>query len=82
METISSLPQKKPVIGTKVVVKNIRKGSIKNVVVAKNCPKELMEKVQNSGVVVRQFIGDEEELGTKVGKPFPVAMVGYLEELK
>jgi large subunit ribosomal protein L30e len=81
METISSLPQKNPVIGTKVVVKNIRKGSIKNVVVAKNCPKELIEKVHSSGVVVRQFVGDEGELGTKVGKPFPVAMVGYLDSV-
>lgn len=81
METVSTLPSSKAIIGTKVVSKNIRKGVVKNVIVAENCPEEIVRKIKNAGnVAVKKFEGDEKDLGTKLGKPFPIAVVGYPEK--
>ena len=78
MESISILPKSKTTIGIKEINKAIKAGKVKSVVVAKNCPKELLEKLpQNAQVKI--FNGNESELGTKIGKPFPVSMVGYEE---
>lgn len=78
MESISALPKGKTTIGIREISKAIMAGKVKSVVVAKNCPKELLERLpQNTQVKI--FNGNESELGTKVGKPFPVAMVGYEE---
>ena len=71
------------IIGAKEIGKAIKAGKVKKVVVAKNCPKSLVEKLGN--VKVEVFDGDQSQLGTKIGKPFPVAMVGLkdaYEEIK
>ena len=34
-------------------------------------------KFNESSVEIVGFAGDQAELGTKIGKPFPVALVGY-----
>ena len=71
------------IIGTKEIKNGIKAGKVKKVVVAKNCPKMLVEKLGN--IKVEVFDGDQSQLGTKLGKPFPVAMVGLkdvYEELK
>ncbi len=78
METISKLPEKKGIIGTKEVVKAINTGKVKHVVVASNCPDFLVKKIPE-GTKVEKFEGDQKFLGTKLGYPFPVAMVGYSE---
>ncbi|HLD83578.1 MAG TPA: ribosomal L7Ae/L30e/S12e/Gadd45 family protein [archaeon] len=75
METISKLPEKKAVIGTKEIVKGIAAGKIKEVIVASNCPEELVKKLGKAQV--RIFEGTERELATKLGKPFLVAMAGF-----
>ncbi len=62
------------IIGAKEINKAIKAGKVKKVVVAKNCPKALIEKLGN--IKVEVFEGDQSQLGTKLGKPFPVAMVG------
>ena len=61
-------------IGAKEVNKAIKAGKVKKVIVAKNCPKNLIDKLGN--VKVEIFDGDQIQLGTKLGKPFPVAVVG------
>ena len=65
----------KTVIGAKEIRKGIKAGKVKKVIVAKNCPKNIIDKLGN--VKVEVFDGDQTQLGTKLGKPFPVAMVGF-----
>ncbi|HLD38857.1 MAG TPA: ribosomal L7Ae/L30e/S12e/Gadd45 family protein [archaeon] len=65
----------KMIIGVKQIIAEIKNGKVKKVFVAKNCPKALTEKLIN--VKVETFDGDQTQLGTKLGKPFPVAMVGF-----
>jgi ribosomal protein L30E len=61
-------------IGFKEIQKGIKTGKVKKVVVARNCPKALTSKLGN--VTIEVFEGDQNQLGTKLGKPFPVAMAG------
>ena len=77
METISKLPDRKGTIGTRQIAIAVKSGKIKRVIVANNCPDFLIEKVKSA--VLQRFDGDQKELGTKLGKPFPVAAVGYEE---
>jgi len=79
MELISKLPEKNGVIGAKEIVKHIKGGKIKHVIVASNCPDFLFARLKEfeSTIKMEKFDGDESQLGTKLGKPFPVAMVGY-----
>ena len=78
METITKLPEKKEfVIGTREIVKALESGKVKSVVVTSNCPDFLIAKVERKNIVVERFAEDEKQLGTRLGKPFPIAMVGY-----
>ena len=77
MESVAEVPEGKGIIGTRTVIKNINNGKVKTVIFAKNCPAEMIEKIDTKKVSVKMFQGDEALLGTKLGKPFPVAMVGY-----
>ncbi|MBI3190218.1 ribosomal L7Ae/L30e/S12e/Gadd45 family protein [archaeon] len=78
METISKLPDKKEfTIGTREIIKDIETGKVKKVVVASNCPDFLLAKISGKNIVIERFEEDEKQLGTRLGKPFPIAMVGY-----
>jgi len=83
IETIEKLPEGNPTIGTKEVVKAINGGKVRKVVLASNCPEFLEKRIldatkfNESSVEIIKFRGDQSELGTKIGKPFPVALVGY-----
>ena len=80
MEMVRELPKEDAVIGTREIVKNINSGKIKKVIVAKNCPDFLKEQIKKATIEI--FDGDQQQLGTKLGKPFPVAMIGYPSEQK
>ncbi len=75
METISRLPESRGIIGARTIAKAVHDGKVRHVVVASNCPDFLIEKLGK--VRVEKFEGNQRELGTKLGKPFAVAMVGY-----
>jgi large subunit ribosomal protein L30e len=77
METINKLPEKDFVIGAKEIAKAAGNGRVNKLIVARNCPEELIKKVSVSDV--KMFDGNQDELGTRIGKPFPVAMIGYEE---
>ncbi len=64
-------------IGLKEIMKGVEEGRIKKVLVASNCPEELRKKLPEG--VAEPFEGNEKQLGTKLGKPFAVAMAGYEE---
>ncbi len=72
---IDKLPSGNPVIGFNQVLKGYKDGKIKQVVVAKNCPEKIVKEFKN----VQVFNGDQEQLGTRLGKPFFVAVVGFEE---
>ncbi|MFA4820137.1 MAG: ribosomal L7Ae/L30e/S12e/Gadd45 family protein [Candidatus Aenigmatarchaeota archaeon] len=65
----------KMIIGARQIAVAVENGKVKKVVVAKNCPKTIIAKLGN--IKVEVFDGDQIQLGTKLGKPFPVAMVGF-----
>lgn len=77
MNLITHLPEKKGVIGAREIAKAVKEGRIKKVVIASNCPDFLLSKLGN--VAIERFDGNQKQLGTKLGKPFAVAMVGYDE---
>ena len=79
MTLLRELPKDSGVIGVREIVKDINSGKIKRVIVAKNCPEFLKDKIK---VKIEIFDGDQQQLGTKLGKPFPVAMIGYQSEKK
>ncbi len=74
---ISKLPSGKFVIGLREVLKGVSEGKIKRVVVAKNCPDFIIEKIKAVGMEIEMFEGNQKELGTGLGKPFQTAVVGY-----
>lgn len=74
-ESFDKLPEGEFVIGAREISKGIAEGKIVTVVIADNCPDFLLEKLKD--VKVERFVGNQKELGTKLGKPFPVAMIGY-----
>jgi ribosomal protein L30E len=78
METISKLPDKKEfVIGAREIAKAVDSGKVKTVVIASNCPDFLLAGLEGKNIAIERFEEDEKQLGTKLGKPFPIAMVGY-----
>ncbi|MBI2970794.1 MAG: ribosomal L7Ae/L30e/S12e/Gadd45 family protein [Candidatus Aenigmarchaeota archaeon] len=77
IEFVARLPEKKGMLGTREIAKAVKAGTVKRVIAASNCPEELLAKVRGEYVVIERFEGDSKQLGTKLGKPFSVAMVGY-----
>jgi len=75
METVTKLPEAKGMIGAREIALAVKAGKVKKVIVADNCPDFLVQKIGK--VKVEKFSGSQRELGTKLGKPFAVAMVGY-----
>ena len=76
MNVISTLPTKQGTIGARQIVKSINSGKVKSVIIASNCPEILVAKIPEN-TDIKKFEGDQHQLGIKLGKPFPVAMVGY-----
>ena len=69
------------IIGAREIAKKIKESKIKKVLIASNCPEFLINKIKQAGKTeIEKFDGDEKKLGTKIGKSFPVAMVGYTED--
>ncbi len=70
-------------LGTREIIKAMRAGKVKRVVIAENAPdwiKEELKKVaKETGVKIEKFKGNELRLGIKIGRPFPVACVGFKE---
>ena len=75
----TEVPVKNAVIGFKEIVNNIKSGKIKKVILANNCPDNLIKEIEKLKVNILKFEGDQQQLGTKLGRPFPVTMVGYPE---
>ncbi len=81
LQTTTKLPSGKAVIGVREIMKSIKAGKAKKIVFASNCPDFLVDKIkdlrESQKLGMEKFAGDSRELGTKLGKPFPVSMVAF-----
>ena len=75
-KTIENLPNTEGTIGLREIVKKINNDDIKKVIIANNCPDKIKENIPEK-IEVQIFNGNQKNLGTKLGKPFPVSIVGY-----
>jgi len=79
-EIKDALKSKKLVIGTRVVMKGLKKGSLETVLFASNCPENIRKDLNHyadiSKIKVNEFKGDSLKLGEICGKPFTILMVG------
>ncbi len=71
------------VIGSRKTLKYVKLGKVKVVVRASNLPTHLREDLEYyarlSNIPIIIFPGTNTELGTVIGKPFSVAMLGVLD---
>ncbi|MET1123860.1 MAG: 50S ribosomal protein L30e [Archaeoglobaceae archaeon] len=69
-------------LGSKRTLKALKRGEAKAVIVAKNCPEDVLEEIKKFNVPVYTFQGTNMELGARCGKPFSVAAMAVLEDLE
>ncbi|WP_290597095.1 MULTISPECIES: 50S ribosomal protein L30e [unclassified Archaeoglobus] len=69
-------------LGSKSTLKALQKGEAKAVVVAANCPEDVLEKIKSYDVKVLTYNGTNMELGAFCGKPFSVAAMAITEEIE
>jgi len=71
---------KKIVIGSREVVKNVKKGNLIKIIKATNCPEETNKDLERyakmSSFEIEEFEGDSKKLGEMCGKPFNVLLLG------
>ncbi|WP_456371120.1 50S ribosomal protein L30e [Geoglobus sp.] len=67
-------------VGSKRTIKAVRDGKAKLVIVARNCPEEVLEKLRQYDVRVITYDGTNMELGAICGKPFSVAALAIVNE--
>jgi len=68
-------------LGRKSTLKALKKGEAKAVVVASNCPEDVLEKIKSYNVRVLQYSGTNMDFGAFCGKPFSVAAMAITEEI-
>ena len=70
-------------IGARSSIDAIKKGEVKLVVVAANCPKNEYDDINRyaklAGIKVQQFEGTSLDLGETVGKPFMVSAIAIIK---
>jgi len=69
-------------IGSRRTIKALKKGEAKAVVVSKNCPEEILQKIKGFNVPVLVFNGTNMQLGEFCRKPFSIASMVIIEELE
>jgi ribosomal protein L30E len=78
-EIKEAIKEKKLVIGTRVVLKGLKKGEMRRITYASNCPedgKNEIERYSKGGVEVGPFGKNSVELGETCGKSFKAVVVG------
>ncbi len=76
----NAIKTNKLVIGTKEVLKNLKRGKIVTVYYTTNCP-DLVKKQAKyyselAGVKIEQLEGNSQQLGELCGRPYKTVMVG------
>jgi len=66
-------------LGSKVAMREIRRGRAKMAILSSNCPAEIRESVENHGklseIPVLRHQKDSLDLGVLCGKPFPISTI-------
>jgi large subunit ribosomal protein L30e len=66
-------------LGSKIAVREIRRGRAKIAIVSSNCPERIKETIENQGklsnIPVITHSKDSLDLGILCGKPFPVSSI-------
>jgi len=79
-EIKTAMKEKKLVIGSRSVLKNLKSDNIESVICASNCPDntygELRYYGKHFGVEVKRFSGNSRRLGEICGKPFGILVLG------
>ena len=79
-EIKDAIANKTAVIGKREVLKALKNGKIKEVILSSNCPDELVKDInhlaQISNTETKKYNGTSKELGVFCGKPFPIAIMG------
>ncbi len=68
------------VVGEKEVLRAAEERKIKKIIFASNCPEFIKAKFDRFDVEKEMFDGDEEDLGTYLGRAHPIAVVGVKNE--
>ncbi len=70
-------------LGTKSTIRNLKLGRAKMVIIASNADPSVKEDINRyaslSGIPVVEFNGTSIELGTVLGKPFPIQALAVLD---
>ncbi|MCX6814058.1 MAG: 50S ribosomal protein L30e [Candidatus Aenigmarchaeota archaeon] len=79
-EIKEAMKEKKIIIGSRTVIKGVKRGHINSVIYASNCPEETRKDLEyyskSEFVAVKDFKGNSVQLGEICGKPFNVLLVG------
>lgn len=80
MEIKSAIKEKKLIIGSRSVFKNLKQSTVKSVIYATNCPESMRKDLEyyskNFGVELKKFKGNSRQLGEVCAKPFNIAVIG------
>jgi len=79
LELRLALSTGKTQLGSKVAMRELRKGRAKLVIISNNCPVEARRTIENYGklsqIPIMEHPKDSVDLGMLCGKPFPVSAV-------
>jgi large subunit ribosomal protein L30e len=67
-------------LGARQTERALKSGKVKLVVVANNCQRSYLQKFdKHSNVPIYRFTGNNIELGSACGKPFPISSLAVIE---
>lgn len=70
-------------IGLNETMKKVKLGQLKFIVIASNAPENVRKDVvyyaKLSNIPIIEFPGSNKDLGTLIGKPFSVALIGIID---
>jgi large subunit ribosomal protein L30e len=79
-EIKDAMKEKRLLLGSNTVFKNIKKEAVKYVIYSNNCSEEVMGTLEyygkNFGVELKKFSGNSRQLGEICGKPFNIMLLG------
>jgi len=66
-------------VGIRETVKQLKKGSVKLIIVSRNCPPKEVTTLKGFKVPVYTYDGTNLELGEASGRPFSISTIGVIE---
>ncbi len=65
-------------IGFRETMKELKKGKVKLIIVANNCPEEDVKALKGFKVPLYRFMESNSDLGASTGKPFSISTLGVV----